>query len=73
MTGHDDFEGFESRVLLSEFAPGVFEKLKKEGLQHGDVVDFGSYRGTGAFIAEPTDVHATDFYLYKTLEEMGVS
>jgi hypothetical protein len=25
----------------------ILAKLQKEGLSHGDVVDFGSYRGTG--------------------------
>lgn len=37
------------------------------------MVDFGSYRGCGAFVAEPVDVHLSDFWLHKTLEEMGYS
>lgn len=43
----------------------------KEQLRHGDVVDFAQYRGCGAFVAEPTDASMSDFYLWKTLEEMG--
>jgi hypothetical protein len=40
-------------------------------LRHGDVVDFGDYRGCGAFVAEPVDNVCSDFYLWKTIEEMG--
>lgn len=40
-------------------------------LRHGDVVDFAQYRGCGAFVVEPVDASLSDFYLWKSLEEMG--
>ena len=40
-------------------------------LHHGDVLDVGDYRGCGCFVVEPTTAECCDFYLHKTLEEMG--
>ena len=40
-------------------------------LQHGDVIDFGDYRGCGCFVVEPVDNLCSDWYLYKSCEEMG--
>ncbi len=68
----EDFENPENgRMLLSQVSLELLEQLKKDGVQHGDVLSFNSYRGCGAFIAEPVDLLKSDFWLHKTVEEMG--
>jgi hypothetical protein len=58
-------------LLMSEvFETQMINQLPLP-LHHGDVVDIGDYRGCGCFIVEPVDAQKTDYYLYKTLEEMG--
>lgn len=59
------------RLLLSSLGDGKLLKDYGNQLRHGDIINFGEYRGCGCYIVEPVDENASDFYLWKTLGEMG--
>ena len=58
-------------VLLSSINGGKILEEYGDKLRHGDIIDFGSYRGCGYYIVEPVDVNKSDFYIWKSMEEMG--
>ena len=66
-----DFEELCGVVMLSTFKNGEILEAYRDSLQHGDVIDFNSYRGVGMYIVEPVDAEKSDFYCWKTIEEMG--
>jgi hypothetical protein len=57
-----------SKIVELATAAGNGNMVARVELRHGDFVDFGQYRGTGAFVAYQEE---DDFRLIKTLGEMG--
>jgi hypothetical protein len=63
--GEEMYEGATEGTVLMLSDTLVYDELVTQ-LRHGDIVDFGNYRGCGCFCVEPVDASCSDFFLWKT-------